>query len=328
MGISADKGMSCPIGAVAFGETAYFRKYRSRDIFSFNCHTRCWKTLPECLVEDTTLVILPIKGSRKEIVFILHTVGGIKKEENRKDKKDVYTDALYQLQPDQNKWVASTYPDLPTKRSQLTAIRSNKILVTVGGRSTDGATATVEVLHFDSENWYTVTDLPRKQYKASGCICNEKLYILGGYGMGKKGPKPIRSAFEVELSRLEQACSASSASRDIFFNEIESLPLDNSTCVSALGFILAIGGSKCCREDWISSNEIHAYHPSNDTWQHLPDSSLPEKRCFCFSVVVDQGDKLEVMVVGGYKVKPDVGCTKSVEIAEISKSQQLKVLAI
>ena len=308
--------MSCPISAVSDGKKAYFRKYRSRRILCFEFCTEHWKKLPKCLVEDTTLVLLPVDVGDA----ILHTVGGIKREKDRQDKKDLYTDALYQLAQDETQWVPSTYPRMLSKRSQVTAVCSMNILVTAGGRGDPGTTATVEILHTNHRVWHKVTDLPIKLYKASGCVCNEKLYILGGCVVDG-APKPIKSVFEVNLSSLEQACTKSSSSIAIEYTQITNLPLNNATCVSVSGYILAIGGSAEHSSNWVPLNEVHAYHPPSRTWQHLSDSSLHEKRCFCFSVVFDQGDKLKVMVVGGYTTKADVDCTNSVEIAEIPVSQ-------
>ena len=322
-GVSAIRKMSCPISAVSDSKTAYFRKYRSRKIISFEFDTECWKDLPKCLVKDTTLVLLPVAVTvGVGFVSILHTVGGIKRKKDRQGKKDLYTDALYQLAQDETKWVSSTYPEMLSKRSQVTAVCSDNILVAAGGRGDTGTTATVEILHITHRVWHRVTDLPRKQYKASGCVCNRKLYILGGYDMVEGAPKPIKSAFEVNLSSLEQACTESSSSVKIeLYTRITNLPLNNASCVSVPEYILAIGGSAEHSSNWVPLNEVHAYHPPSRTWQHLSDSSLLEKRCFCFSVVFDQGGKLKVMVVGGYTTKADVDCTNSVEIAEIPKSQ-------
>ena len=318
-GVPAIREISCPTSAVCDGKTAYFRKYQSRETFSFNCHTKSWKELPPCRVKDTTLVLLPVVVCGV-FVSILHTIGGIKRKEDRQDEDDLYTDALYQLSQDGGKWTESSiYPKMLSKRSQVTAVYHKNILVTAGGRGDTGTTAKVEILHSTDRNWYRVTDLPRKQYKASGCVCDGKLYILGGCEMGDEGPRSIKSVYEVDFMSLEQACTASH-SKEIRYNKIASLPLRNSTCVSFFGFILAIGGSEN-NKGWVSSRKIHAYHSPSDTWQHLPDSSLLEKRCFCFSVVVDRGDKLEVIVVGGYKTRPDVDCTNSVEIAEIKDTE-------
>ena len=319
-GVPAIRKMSCPISAVSDGKTAYFRNYRSRNIFSFELVTKRWKNLPECRVKDTTLVLLPV-ALGAAFVLILHTVGGIKRREDRQDEKDLYTDALYQLAQDETRWVPSTYPGMLSKRSQVTAVCSNNILVAAGGRDDMGSTATVEILRTTHRVWHRVTDLPSKQYMASGCVCDGKLYILGGCDMMDGAPKPIKSAFEVNLSSLEHACTESSSSIGIEYTRIMNLPLNNASFVSVPGYILSIGGSAVRSSYWVSSNEVHAYHPPSGTWQHLSDSSLLEKRCFCFSVVFDRGDKLNVMVVGGYTTRADVDCTNSVEIAEIPVSQ-------
>ena len=66
-------------------------------------------------------------------------------------------------------------------------------------------------------------------YKASGCICDGKMYILGGCDIvGDDGPKPVKFAYEVELSSLKQACTAS-PSTEISYSKIASLPLSIST---------------------------------------------------------------------------------------------------
>ena len=238
--IRASEGISSPIDAAVHGDTAYFRPYRSKKIYSHNL-TSGWLTSPNCLVRDCSLVVLPVeyKGA---VRFHLHTIGGIKRKIHRQNEnEEEFTDAIYQLtDPARKEWIHSiNYPKLRTKRSQVTVVFSNGCLIIAGGNSPHGIIQTVDVLIVTCQDkvWREVASLPYSVFRASGCVCNGMLYILGGY----VSPfDPIRSACVAAVSQLVESHSNDQE----IFDTIKDLELYDSACVSFRNSILAIGGWK------------------------------------------------------------------------------------
>ncbi len=233
--ISALQKMSSPIDAAVHSDTAYFRPYRSRKIYSYNL-TSGWSKSAKCLVRDASLVVLPVayEGANH---FHLHTIGGIKRKIHRPDEdEEEYTDAIYQLTD--REWTCSIYPKLRTERSQVTVVFSNGCLIVAGGNSAHGIIQTVDVLDPDKKVWCEVSSLPYKVFRASGCVCNGILYILGGYVVREGDFVPTRNACVATVSELKKSHTDDC---DIFMN-IQNLDFKTSACVSFHNHVLAIGG--------------------------------------------------------------------------------------
>ncbi len=209
--IPAFKNMSSPIDAAVHGDTAYFRPYRSRKIYSYSLISG-WSISADCLVRDASLVVLPV-ACEKTVHFCLHTIGGIKRTKDRKGSGDEFTDAIYQLT--NREWSCSIYPKLRTKRSQVTVVFSNGCLIVAGGNSPHGIIQIVDILTLTSQDkvWREVACLPYKVFRASGCVCNGMLYILGGYVVREGDFVPTRNACVATASQLVKSHTDD---RDIF----------------------------------------------------------------------------------------------------------------
>ena len=73
---------------------------------------------------------------------------------------------------------------MPTKRRGMTAVTSKEHLIVAGGvTGVFSATciSTVEVMALKSLTWSTVASLPCPYSRASGTICGDQLYMLGGW---------------------------------------------------------------------------------------------------------------------------------------------------
>ena len=313
--IPALQRMSSPIDTV-HGDTAYFRPYRSRKIYSYNLTTG-WSICADCLVRNTSLVVLPVayKGADQ---FLLHTIGGIKRKINRKNKgEEEFTDHIYQLT--NREWTCSSiYPKLRTQRSQVTVVFSDGCLIIAGGNSAHGPVNTVDVLivTYQDKVWREVASLPYKVFRPSGCVCNGVLYILGGY-VSPFGP--IRSVCVATVSQLVE----SNSNDQNIFNTIKDLELYDSACVSFRNHILAIGGWKklgsALTDQPKGTKLVHVYDMSRNIWKELK-GQLSEPRCFAFAAAFED----KIMLVGGYD-RPNGTCTDSVEFAIIPSDEPEQV---
>ena len=304
--IPALQKMSSPIDAAVHGDTAYFRPYRSRKIYSYNL-TSGWSKSAKCLVRDASLVVLPVPYEGVDH-FFLHTIGGIIYRQNEDEEE--FTDDINQLID--REWTRSTtYPILKTKRSQMTVVFSYGCLIVAGGNSAYGIIQTVDVLDLDNRKveWREVASLPYKVFRASGCVCNGILYVLGGYVVREGDFVPTRNACVATVSQLKKSHTDD---RDIFMN-IQSLEFKTSACVSFCNHVLAIGGWKFNTETGQQKGTklVHVYHTDEDVWKELK-GQLSRPRCFAFAAAFEE----KIMIVGGYN-RPDRICTDSVEFGII-----------
>ena len=295
--------MSRPVDAVVHHDTAYFRAYRSRGIYSYNLTYGGWSKLAKCRVKDSSLVMLPVdKGGNH---FRLHTIGGIKCTEGPDEE---YADDIYQLtEPARREWTCSIYPKLRTERSQMTVVFSNDHLIIAGGNSALGPVNTVDVLNVTCQMnvWREVSSLPYKVVRASGCVCNGMLYILGGYVVNDGKFVPTRNACVATVSQLVESHSANK-----IFNEVKDLELYDSACVSFCNHILAIGGAKTDKPE--GTKLVHVYDTNENVWKEL-NGKLSRPRCLGFAAAF----KDKIMTVGGYNRPNGAFCTDSVEFASI-----------
>ena len=176
-----------------------------------------------------------------------------------------------------------------------------------------GPLATVEVLNLDTKLWSFAKNLPRPVFRASSCICEDYLYVVGGE---RDKDKMVRYACRASLSDLLQSSDSTSIQGDDepVFCSLEKLPVINPACVTICGQLLAIGGLLSDGRQLIPSKFVYRYDPNNDSWQKL-DNPMNTKRNRCFAVALSES---RLMVVGGYTIQADVGCTDTVEFANLT----------
>ena len=91
-------------------------------------------------------------------------------------KKDTYTSKLLSL-PDYKE----IFPPMPTKRADIIAVTSKGHFIVAGGSTGPGSIdSIVEVMDTKTLVWSTVASLPHPYRDASGTICGDQLYLLGG----------------------------------------------------------------------------------------------------------------------------------------------------
>ena len=314
----APKRMIRPCDAVVLDSFAYFRKYRKRIIYVYNLRTRTWaEPLPNCPPEDTTLAALPVHNGTD----ILHTVGGFIKNEN-KIVGDLYvlgnrvSDDCSSNVPCWKK--SKIFHPMTESRKQVTAIRNNEYLIVAGGRGKSGPSRMVEVLNTSSKCWSIVASLPQPIVRACGCISGGYLYFAGGcrYDVDCNIIEE-KSVYKALLTDLIAEPNSLQDERPVFERKAD-LRHVRSTCVTFQEQVFAIGGTKpsSATDEALSTNHMYRYDCDNDLWKKVP-TLLSECRCLCFAVSVTQPSP-QLMVVGGYTVKHDEGCTDSVEFVELN----------
>ena len=218
---------------------------------------------------------VPYKGCSLAVVRSMVTaIGGYaQKEMNVLDK-------LFSLQGGQ--WVEH-FPPMPTSRCNTAAVTAHNHLIVAGGeKGKSYHLRTVEVMDTRELIWSTMTSLPLPYTKASGTICGDHLYLLGGYD-NKDRTKAVLTCSVKDLL-FSQKTSQS------VWHRVADAPAYRSTCAAVNGELLAIGG---CNEG-TATNAIHMYNSSMNTWDLI--GNMPTTKCHCLIAVLTTN---EMLVVGG-----------------------------
>ena len=273
--------------AVVDGDMAYFMNWNG-EVCSYNVSIEKWSKLPKCPYRDSSIAV--INGQ-------LTAIGGCKEIFN----ENTYTNKLLSL-PNYKK----VFPAMPTKRRNTTAVTSKEHLIVAGGAiGSSGADRVniVEVMDTKSLVWSTVASLPHPYLRASGTICGDQLYMLGGEDDIDKA----KSVLTCSLTKLLQSLSSSSS----IWHRIADAPAYYSTCAAVNGELLAVGG---CDEDWKPSSAIHKYNPTTNSWDLI--SNMPTARWISLVAVLPTN---EMMVVGG-SIQNYIDGNDKIEIANFNLS--------
>ena len=173
---------------------------------------------------------------------------------------------------------------MPTKRSHTAVVSTKEHVIVVGGESGSNPLDTVEVMDIETLVWSTAVSLPHPYLWASVTICEDHLYILGGFDRSDRS----KSVLTCSLTKLLQSCSE--ASSDPVWYRIADDPVTDSTCAAVNGELVAIGGMDTGDK---TTAAVHKYNPTN-SWDVI--SNMPTARYRCLVVVLPTN---EMMVVGG-----------------------------
>ena len=258
--------------AVVNGNVAYFVNWDG-NIRSYDSSSKRWREVPKCPYEQCSLAI--ISGQ-------LTTVGGM-------DIHCKFTNKLLSLQTGkrQNEF-KEIFPSMPTKRCCPTAATIKEHLIVAGGLfgfSSIQVTTTVEVMDTKTLVWSTVASLPHPYTRASGTICGDQLYMLGGSDAKGK----TKSVLTCSLTKLLQSSSSSSS----IWHRVADAPAYRSTCAAVKGELLAVGG--CSEDDKPTiAMAIYKYDLTTNSWYLI--SNMPS---FGYQSLVAVLPSNEMMVVGG-----------------------------
>ena len=271
--------------AIVCGNKVYIRTAGTKEIHAYNADTKIWSQLPNCPYRSCSIAVLN---------DLLTTIGGLP-----------YTNKLFSLiGKDVNRKWTEKFPPMPTKRQWATTLCTETILVVAGGIGEgDIMLMTVEVLNTETCKWFKAASLPEPFHRASATTCDDRIYMLGGSGLGGQHTK---SVFTCQLDTLLQSTSTSSG----VWSKVADLPVTKATCVSLHHQLLVIGGKET--EDKFST-AIHMYDPGTNLWAVISHMTIARRSCF--AAVLPNSE--QVMVVGGWVTR--YTDSDSVEIATCVK---------
>ena len=296
------EGRSAPTAMYRFndactnGTMVYFRE--SKRIFAYDTTSHDWSQLPDCPYSDSSIVI---------IKTLLTTVGGF-------DHRLKITNKLFSLTGDgkgQN-W-NDVFPPMPTKREYAAALSTGSYLIVAGGeKAGEVVLQTVEVMNIETRRWSVVADLPEPLSQLSVTLCGDRIYLLGGKDGSRK---PCQSVYACTLSALlhlleNRRSSLPNKSKPVW-NRLTDLFVNNSTCVSFGGHVLAIGGEHC-DSTGKPTTAVQIFDPVGNSWKVVGQMLTTRSKCFA-AVLPDN----QLMVVGGCS-----GAYRATDTVEFANEKQ------
>ena len=284
----------CPIqagSAAVHDKKVYLRPANRGEIFEYNIEKKVWKQLERCPSSACTLVTI---GN------ILTTVGGMN---TRKLWSYVTTGK------DGGNWT-EIYPQMRVERYNAAVACSKETLVVAGGFLKGwSCISDVEVLDISSRIWFTSQPLPYSIYSSSAAVCNDTVFIVGGYFEKARGHFSVLSCPLANLT--ESIAPHGDKEAATTWCKVADLPVCRSTCITFRGKLAVVGGRMV---NGCDSSTMYLYNQLKNTWSPLSDMLVARSECHA-AVVNDR----KVVIAGGC-VGNDMVLIDNVEIGEITSS--------
>ena len=253
-------------------DKAYFAPAETNEVCMYDNSNRKWSALPDCPHQHTALSV--VNG-------ILTAVGG-------EVGPNMPTNVLISLQesssdvdssPSQSTWMEH-FPSMPTRRILPSAICHKSSLIVAGGDTTwtFGPLTTVEIMHTETLQWFSASHLPHPVKGASATVCEDTLYILGGWDDSGC------SVIACSLSKLLSTCTKlqkSYCDRSICL-KVSEVPVCRSTCVNLNGQLVVVGGLGAIGR---LSSTVYVYNQESDSWEAVGHMSIGRYRCLAVSLL-------------------------------------------
>ena len=158
--------------------------------------------------------------------------------------------------------------DMPSKRTELSAVSLADDIYVIGGQSKKGATDLVEVYNPKTDKWSQAAPLPEKRDHVAAATYNNRIYVLGGFndtGM----PTDNMFIYDTITEKWEQGANIPT-------------PRGALTAQFVNGILYAIGGDgtriygpdgRYDPQGVVATNE--AYDPKTDTWSTMSPMQIP-----------------------------------------------------
>ena len=207
-------------------------------------------------------------------------------------------------------WIEE-FPTMTYYHNNPTVVCANTSLIVAGGFGPDEKRAPVEVMDTNNLCWSTAASLPYPRYQATGTICENRIYITGGFEMGSTRTKSVltcvvrdllpsassqnrslgtRLATALRVRPLPETIRPSQESHTVW-QEVAELPVHVSSLVTLQDQLLTVGG---CDLDQKPTSAVYQYDTATNSWKIV--SRMNTRRKQCMAVVLPE-DRL--MVVGG-----------------------------
>lgn len=284
----------CPIqagSAAVHDGKIYLRPANRGEIFEYNIEQKVWKQLERCPSSACTLV---------NIGNTLTTVGGMN---TRKLWSYVATGK------DRGNWT-EIYPQMRVERYNAAVACSKETLVVAGGFLKGwSCISDVEVLDISSRIWFTSQPLPYSIYSSSAAVCNDTVFIVGGYFEKARGHFSVLSCPLANLT--DSSALRGDKEATTTWSKVADLPVCRSTCITFRGKLAVVGGRMV---NGCDSSTMYLYNQLKNTWSPLSDMLVARSECHA-AVVNDK----KVVIAGGC-VGNDMVLIDNVEIGEITTS--------
>ena len=275
--------------AVMNGDTIFFISNTPHLIFyTYNWTTFEWSQLPDIAndLEWYISTIVMVNGH-------LTTIGGYDEDEN-------LTNQLFSLVPDEETGYERWQEDLPpmlTKPDGSVAFSYACHLVVAGGLVEDSVfTNIVEVLNTNTLTWAAACSLPEPLATASVTVCNDNVFILGGWCSENT---PTCSVLTCNIRDLIDSSTKSCTDetrdqikRNIWYR-IADLPVLKSTCITYQGHLLVVGGVNVMNK---AVTAVYVYDRAANSWRVIGQMLVPRGQAY-----VTVLPSSEILVVGGHK---------------------------
>ena len=195
-----------------------------------------------------------------------------------------------------SKWV-ELFPRMPTARYLLTAVCRGRNVIAAGGNGDgDWIVSAVEILDTELRQWSSAPSLPHPMHWASITVCEDLLYLLGGFDHIGRTLSVLTSSITDLLHQQQET-----ANQKAVWRRTADAPYYVSTAVSVGGQLLAIGGED---EHGKKTSAIVAYDPISDSWQDMGHMAKPRYRTLVAVLPSNQ-----LIAAGGYggQTKVEIG---------------------
>ena len=191
---------------------------------------------------------------------------------------------------DSEEWT-HPYPEMPTARSECSAVVYKEWLIVAGGLSSGRMVSSVEVMNTDTKQWHTGQPTPTPWYGMKTAIVGDMCYFMGGR-TSASGYPGTDSVYCVSLEALISQAQTREH-RFIEWKEKCRQGIAQSAPLSISGSLLAIGGRDIASRNHTTA--IHLYQPETGEWVKVGDLPTPRSSCTC-AIIADR----EILVAGGY----------------------------
>ena len=278
-------------GAAVIGSIAYFGTSTSKSIYAYDTSNDNWFTLPACPQQYFALVA--ING-------LLTAVGGFRSIEPTGSLQSLVETETQSGSRKLRSWTEK-YPRMPTRRGKVAAVVVDEYLIVAGGQQAvvsqiGGVLRRVEIMDTKSLQWFTVCNLPYEFTQPSMTVCDNRLYIMGGWISDRTRSVlycPVQELIDSRFSLPPSSpTSPSERIEASLWNQVADIPSYASTAVTLKGdILLGIGG---CDEDEEATSAVYCYDKKADKWFVV--GKMPTARYRAIAAILP-GKKL--MVIGG-----------------------------
>ena len=224
------------------GDKTFFMDRSSNQIHGYDTVKEIWFNMPVC----------PVRKCGLAIIGELITIGG---ESDGHVRNELYTYSETHL------W-SRRLPAMPTKRCEPCVATNDTHLIVAGGSlAIWNLLSAVEIMDIDSLCWMSVASLPVPLSRASLCILEDQIHILGGKDINRKWQK------HTFLCSFEKLLKSQLSSRNVWSSQLPELPVEQTTVISHSGYLLAFGGYSTLIKTTVA--DVYFYDRRQKNWMKL-----------------------------------------------------------